>query len=68
MEHDQPAISREVLLIRGAEALDLRLLLPVRAHDADAGERFLRDGAHLGELCLNLLEPLVDRAAEKLHR
>ena len=39
-------------------------LLPVGAHDADAGQRFLRDGADLRELRLNLLEALVDRAAE----
>ena len=39
-------------------------LLPVRAHHADAGERFLGDGADLRQLRLDRLEPPVDGAAE----
>ena len=41
---------------------------PIGAHDADAGQRFLHDRADVGQLRLDLLEPLVDGAAEILHR
>ncbi len=68
LQHDQAAVAAQVLLVRAPEALDLRRLLPVGAHDAHAGQRLLRDRADLGELRLNLLEPLVDGAAEILHR
>ena len=54
----------EVLLVRQPEPLDLGRLLPVRADHAHAGERLLRDGADVGQLRLNLLEPPVDGAAE----
>ena len=61
-------VAREVLGVRHAEALDLGRLLPVGADDADARERFLGDGADIGELRLDLLEAPVNRAAEDLHR
>ena len=54
----------QVLAVRAAEPLHLGRLLPVGAHDADAGQRLLRDGAQLGQLRLDLLEPRVDGAAE----
>ena len=57
-------LRREVLVVRRAEPLELGRLLPVGAHDAHAGQRLLRDGADLRQLRLDLLEPLVDGAAE----
>ena len=65
---DQPAVAREILVVRDAEPLELGRFLPVGAHDAHTGQRLLRDGAHLGQLRLNLLEPFMDRGAEQLHR
>ena len=47
-----------------AEPLDLVRLLAVGAHDAHAGERLLDDRADVGQLRLDRLEALVDRAAE----
>ena len=54
--------------LRRPEAIDLGRFLPVGAHDADAGQRLLRHRADVRQLRLNLLEALVDRAAEVLHR
>ena len=65
---EPPVAARGTPRFDAPEALDLGGLLPVRAHHADAGQRLLRDRADLGQLRLNLLEPLVDRAAEVLHR
>ena len=45
-----------------------RRFLPVRAHDAHAGQRLLHDRADVRQLRLDLLEPLVNGAAEVLHR
>ena len=62
------AIALQVLVVRPAEPLELRRFLTIGADDADARERLLRDGAHVGQLRLNPLEPLVDRPAEELDR
>ena len=64
LQPDQPRLRRDVLLVGGAEPLDLVRFLAVGADDADAGERLLHDRAELGELLLDRLEPPVDRAAE----
>ena len=58
----------QVLGVGDSEPLQLRLFLAVGAHDADARQRFLGDGADVGQLRLDLLEPLVDGAPEELHR
>ena len=68
LQRDEPAVPREVFEVGPPEPLELGLLLPVGAHHAHAGQRLLRDGADLGQLRLNPLEPLVDRAAEDLDR
>ena len=68
LQHDQAPVAAQVLLDRPPEPLELGLFLAVGADDADARQRFLRDRADLGQLRLNLLESLVNRAAEHLHR
>ena len=68
LQPDEHAVATEVLFVRPAEPFDLVGLLPVGAHDADARERFLDDGADVGELRLDALEPLVDRRPEVAHR
>ena len=60
LQPDQPPVALEVLVVRRAEALHLGRFLPVGAHDAHAGQRLLGDGAQVGELRLDPLEPPVD--------
>jgi hypothetical protein len=67
LQANQRLVPANVFIVGAAKTLDLRSLLPVCADDADAGERFLRDGADLGELLLNLLETLMDGGAEIPH-
>ena len=57
---------RSILLIGAPEPLRFEGFLAIRADDADAGERFLRHGADLGELRLNALESAMDDRAEML--
>ena len=64
LQRDQPAVAAQVFDVGAPEPLDLGRFLPVGAHDADAGQRLLRDRADLGQLRLDLLEPLVNGAAE----
>src|SRR5207247_5740735 len=68
LEHDQAAVSTQILFVRLAESIELRRFLPIRANDAHARQRFLGDGAHVRKLGLDLLEPLVNLAAEVFHR
>ena len=64
LQPNQRAVAHDVLLVRAPEALDLERLLSVGTHDADTGQRLLRHRADVGELFLDLLEPMVNRRAE----
>ena len=68
LQADQPAVAAQELLVGPAEAGQLGLLLPVGAHDPDAGQRFLGHRRQLGQLGLDLLEAAMDRRAEALDR
>ena len=61
----------EVLLcvfpIESIKGFDLRVLLRVCAHDANAGEVFLRARGDLRKEILNLLKPRMHLLAEELH-
>jgi hypothetical protein len=64
LQADQAAVPAHVLIVRLAEPVELGALLAERADNPHPGQRLLDDGAHLGELGLNLVEALVDRPAE----
>jgi hypothetical protein len=68
LQTDEGAIPADVLLVRLPEPLDLGRLLAVRAHDPDACQRFLRHGADVGELLLDLFETAVNGVAEVADR
>ena len=68
LQADQPAVAAQELLVGEAEAGQLGLLLPVGAHDPDAGQRFLGHRRQLGQLGLDLLEPAMNRRAEAIDR
>ncbi len=61
-------LRREVLVVGDAEALELGVLLAIGAHHPNARQRFLHDRADFRQLRLDLLESLVDGAAEELDR
>ena len=68
LQRDELPVAAHVLEVGLPEAFEFRALLAVGTHHAHARQRLLSNGAHLGELRLDALEPLVDGAAEVVHR
>ena len=64
LEPNEASIRRHVVVVGKTEACQLGRFLSIRADNANAGERFLDDRAHVGQLGLDALEPAVDRVAE----
>ena len=68
LQADEHEVAPHVLGVGVRESLEFRRLLPVGPHHAHAGEGLLDNGAQVGKLGLDRLEPAVDRRPEDADR